>query len=81
MKILSEWNDGAIALIIGLFFIPSIILFFLLLWLIKLFPKATIFLDYHKKQKPVGYFFILLFIFTISALLTPGAFNLFRFTN
>lgn len=77
MIFLLEWNAGAIALILAIFAIPVIAFFFLLLRIIKLFPKAKVFLAYHQKQNIAIYIFCLVFIFAASVLLTFGLLNLF----
>ena len=62
MIFLSEWNAGAMALIVAIFAIPVIAFFFLLLRIIKLFPKAKVFLAYHQKQNIAIYIFCLVWI-------------------
>ena len=74
---LSEWNAGAMALILAIVAIPVIAFFFLLLRIIKLFPKAKVFLVYHQKQNMAIYIFCLVFIFAASVLLTFGLLHLF----
>ena len=77
MIFLSEWNAGAMALILAIFTLPVIAFFFLLLRIIKLFPKAKVFLACHQKQNIAIYIFCLVFIFAASVLLTFGLLNLF----
>ena len=75
MTLLSEWNDGAVALILLLFLIPVVIVFFLSLFLVGLFPKAKYFMDNTKKEKPFLYFVILALFFGLSALIIYCVFN------
>jgi hypothetical protein len=77
MVFLSEWNAGAMALIVAIFALPVIAFFFLLLRIIKLFPKAKEFLAYHQKRNIAIYIFCLVFIFAASVLLTFGLLDLF----
>jgi hypothetical protein len=77
MILLSEWNDGAVAIIIALFLIPVTVVFFLLLFLLRLFPNVKSFSDNIKKQSRVAYYAILLLLFAAAGLLTYGAFDIF----
>jgi hypothetical protein len=79
MVLLSEWNDGAIALIMVLFLLPVIIVFFLLLFLLRLSPTIKSFIDKIKQQSIIVYFAILLLLFAATALLTFGAFYIFAY--
>ena len=75
MVLLSEWNDGAVTLILLLFLIPVVIVFFISLFLVRLSPKAKYFIDSTKKEKPVLYFVILALFFGLSAFIVYCFFN------
>jgi hypothetical protein len=75
MVLLSEWNDGAVALILLLFLIPVVIIFFISLFLVRLSPKTKYFIDSTKKEKPVLYFVILALFFGLSAFIVYCFFN------
>ncbi len=75
MIFLSEWNDGAVALILSLFLIPVVIIFFISLFLVRLSPKAKYFIDNTKKENPVLYIMILALFLVLSALIVYCLFN------
>ena len=77
MVLLSEWNDGAIAILLILFLIPSAIVFLLALMLLQISSKTKNFLDHYKKQNAIVYYALLLLLFAISALITLGIGSLF----
>jgi hypothetical protein len=77
MVLLSEWNDGAIAILAVVFLIPATIIFLLLLMLLQISSKAKNFLDLYKKQKPIVYYALLVLLYIIAAAITIGIGSMF----
>lgn len=69
MYFLSEWNNGAIALLLSLFLIPVVFIFFSILGIVRIFPGGKAFLEKHKKQNRLLYYaaHVLLFLFLTAA--------------
>lgn len=78
MVFLSEWNNGAVAIILVLFLIPVTIVFLLLLLLIRLFPKINLYIRDCKKQQPLLYCAILILFYIIAFFITFGLGSLFN---
>ena len=74
MIFLSEWNNTAIALIFAIYLVPAIILFFITLWMIELYPQGKLFFQRTKKQQPLIYFVTHILLFAFSLLLVFAGF-------
>jgi succinate dehydrogenase/fumarate reductase cytochrome b subunit len=75
---LSEWNDSAVALLLFLFLIPVTLVFFLLLFFIRLSSTAEVYLTQSKKEKPIVYSLIMLLIFAVAFFITLGIATFFN---
>lgn len=77
MVLLSEWNDGAVAILLFIFFVLVTLVFLLLRMVLHVIPEAKKRLAQYKQQGPLKYYLLLLLLYIIAALITVGIGYLF----
>jgi hypothetical protein len=63
---LGEWNNSAVAVILGLFFAATLIPFFLLWGLLKVIPETNKFIERLWAKHKFFYFLFLFLLFLVS---------------
>jgi len=74
-----EWNDGALAVMLLLFLIPTVIVYFILKWIITVFPSISLFIVEAKKSRLILYVIIHIGLVVLSVALTVGLLSALAF--